>query len=749
MKRPLKRLGLGRHGKIFSLGLLLMYVIAASAGLVFVLTKFTATTGNMGPSVAVGDVPAALLAAYERADQKLYYLSAAAGQAVDVAVKQLYDDQTGFFTTVEGDDSSDSLVCGNYGYQLWNVQGKGCLVGDGLSSALKRITDALTPKIMELLSERTAAYPAGSFGVSYTIFAVPQQGSLLIQFAKQADLQEPIFLGLPASAPADTIAQTITTAGSTQGLLWPILGGGQTITSCFGLRPGDQEHRGVDLRNTGDVVAAADGTVIAIGDVYTNKNGGKYVWILHNGLSTRYLHLDPASITVKVGDTVKAGQVIGKPGLGLDVQPHLHFEVLLPNPPAGGTSFPVKAATQTWYAINPLCLYPAMTISQIAVKSGDAACAQEGNAAPRGWCDAYGLTPATVQAYAPGTAISSTQGRGAPATTQQPAVGPTPVQPTNTQLTPQQAAIFQQTEQNRYTYGWDQYVVAAASKYGIDQAIIYGFITRESKGDPLIVGNGDVGLMQINDGTAPRIPSLKGTFTLCGCTNTRAVVGSGCACTPDNDRRLRPEYAVDAAAWLMSDNAKSFTTYTHAEEFMLAAYNTGSGHVLAAIHATGNPDPTWDQVAAKLNGIISQKNAAGVDDYVKNVMAYAQAWNGGAPVDASHASAVAAARSAYGDFENTGTYTYDPSFVLKAPDTLTPFINLLTWADTTLMKCSSADVPGDCLLSEAAKVQPVVSRRARRMRARSTSSASTRRCGTVRRIGSMAVNARFPHRRRS
>ena len=84
-------------------------------------------------------------------------------------------------------------------------------------------------------------------------------------------------------------------------------------------------HTGLDMRgDTGDAVrATANGTVSSAGP---NGGYGKMVEIEHsNGLSTRYAHL--SAIDVKVGQTVKIGQVIGKIGsTGRSTGPHLHYE---------------------------------------------------------------------------------------------------------------------------------------------------------------------------------------------------------------------------------------------------------------------------------------------------------------------------------------------------------------------------------------------------------------------------------------
>jgi murein DD-endopeptidase MepM/ murein hydrolase activator NlpD/Zn-dependent protease with chaperone function len=89
-------------------------------------------------------------------------------------------------------------------------------------------------------------------------------------------------------------------------------------------------HQGIDLaaRREADVYACAAGTVIEAVSEYTiNKGAGRYVTLLHAaGYASRYTHL--YSLSVKTGDVVKAGEVIGKVGTtGLSTGPHLHFEL--------------------------------------------------------------------------------------------------------------------------------------------------------------------------------------------------------------------------------------------------------------------------------------------------------------------------------------------------------------------------------------------------------------------------------------
>lgn len=102
-----------------------------------------------------------------------------------------------------------------------------------------------------------------------------------------------------------------------------------TLTQSYG-RPNSGyaagHHTGVDygVPLGTPVYAAASGRVVRV------TNGGSYgqrIEIEHNGkVWTLYAHLSQAS--VRVGQTVNAGQVIGKSGnSGNSTGPHLHFEV--------------------------------------------------------------------------------------------------------------------------------------------------------------------------------------------------------------------------------------------------------------------------------------------------------------------------------------------------------------------------------------------------------------------------------------
>jgi Meckel syndrome type 1 protein len=119
-----------------------------------------------------------------------------------------------------------------------------------------------------------------------------------------------------ASAPVSTAAGCATTR--------PVSG---VRTGSFGENRGTHAHAGVDIAApTGTAVRAAScGTVTTAG--MTSGGYGNLVCIEHEGgRTTCYAHL--SQILAKRGQTVEAGQVIGRVGsTGRSTGPHLHFEV--------------------------------------------------------------------------------------------------------------------------------------------------------------------------------------------------------------------------------------------------------------------------------------------------------------------------------------------------------------------------------------------------------------------------------------
>ena len=118
---------------------------------------------------------------------------------------------------------------------------------------------------------------------------------------------------------------------------WPLAEGSYTITSPFTMRISPVSgqllaHEGIDMEAPMDTpITAVYGGVVE--ELAENSHAGAYVQIRHTlpdgtVFHSAYLHQYMNKITVKLGDTVTAGQVIGAVGSnGWSTGPHLHFEI--------------------------------------------------------------------------------------------------------------------------------------------------------------------------------------------------------------------------------------------------------------------------------------------------------------------------------------------------------------------------------------------------------------------------------------
>lgn len=120
------------------------------------------------------------------------------------------------------------------------------------------------------------------------------------------------------------------------------------------------------------IVAAADGTVMAIEDGYHEQLSGRaasecrnnYVWLAHaNGEWTLYSHMRQGTTRrearLKVGKRVRAGQYLGDEGaVGCAMLSHLHFEVAVPAPgqlPIDARGFLTDNAQRQRIRLSRLC----------------------------------------------------------------------------------------------------------------------------------------------------------------------------------------------------------------------------------------------------------------------------------------------------------------------------------------------------------------------------------------------------------
>lgn len=139
---------------------------------------------------------------------------------------------------------------------------------------------------------------------------------------KAVDVYQELRVG-EADVRAKPEDKTETAVKSTTKLLWP------TDLRVINQYWNTWSHTGIDI--DGDYAnatyASADGVVEAAG--WNNSGYGLMIVINHeNGIKTRYAH--HSKLFVKVGETVKRGQVIGMVGTtGRSTGTHLHYEVIV------------------------------------------------------------------------------------------------------------------------------------------------------------------------------------------------------------------------------------------------------------------------------------------------------------------------------------------------------------------------------------------------------------------------------------
>jgi murein DD-endopeptidase MepM/ murein hydrolase activator NlpD len=125
---------------------------------------------------------------------------------------------------------------------------------------------------------------------------------------------------------------------SSQDFIWPLDSQWKTLSSYFGNRSspggiGSTNHKGIDIPATTNtpVYAIEDGTVVGKQTEAQSGGAGNYLMINHGkGIISEYMHLNKFVSTIKVGDSVKKGQVIGYVGsTGNSTGPHLHLGIIV------------------------------------------------------------------------------------------------------------------------------------------------------------------------------------------------------------------------------------------------------------------------------------------------------------------------------------------------------------------------------------------------------------------------------------
>ena len=143
---------------------------------------------------------------------------------------------------------------------------------------------------------------------------------------KMASIEPQHSVNRVAAAP-DTLAEVksgVEPMGATPTFRWPVRG---RVITAFGAKTNGQQNDGINLSvpEGTSIRAAEDGVVAYAGNEL--KGYGNLVLVRHgSGFVTAYAHA--SEITVKRGDQVRRGQVIGRSGQTGNVSsPQLHFEI--------------------------------------------------------------------------------------------------------------------------------------------------------------------------------------------------------------------------------------------------------------------------------------------------------------------------------------------------------------------------------------------------------------------------------------
>jgi hypothetical protein len=188
-------------------------------------------------------------------------------------------------------------------------------VEDGIESRVRRMRGVITDLGLDM-SQLEAATPRSGVGGPFVAVKLPPDAGAFERQLSRINVSRAQMLRLN---------QTLALVPYRK----PVIGEVE-FTSGFGVRSDPflgrpAMHTGLDFRAaSGDPVrATANGKVVSSGWA---GGYGRMVEIDHgNGLSTRYGHL--SEISVRVGDVIKIGQVIGAVGsTGRSTGPHLHYE---------------------------------------------------------------------------------------------------------------------------------------------------------------------------------------------------------------------------------------------------------------------------------------------------------------------------------------------------------------------------------------------------------------------------------------
>lgn len=146
----------------------------------------------------------------------------------------------------------------------------------------------------------------------------------------------------------------------------------------------------------------------------------------------------------------------------------------------------------------------------------------------------------------------------------------------------------------RFEHSWDKLILAAASRYGVDPALVKAVVWKESRFVATARGRaGELGLMQLMDSAAQEWAETVGAYPL------------------PEEHLLDPGTNTLAGTWYLRKMLQRYRGTDNPMAFALADYNAGRANVLK-----------WGKGAAATNGAVflDQIGFPGTRDYVVSVL---------------------------------------------------------------------------------------------------------------------------------
>ncbi|MGV8172513.1 MAG: peptidoglycan DD-metalloendopeptidase family protein, partial [Candidatus Woesearchaeota archaeon] len=393
-------------GQIFIVSIIIAVTVALTTSY-FILSYMYK---NPTPDQYLGSYQAGIIDAINDGDKILLYMDQAANIATASAFDEyLYGNPNPLINVEGGDDYI--RYCGSYVYRQWNTLTENCYPNYRSSDF------ELNTLINKHLDQSKNFQPSSDYeqyfynlirqDINFKYSYLPNDVSTNVKISSTEDAYKVSIFKDRDTAINPAVQKYLREKSSySEYLIWPVPNY-YNIISCFGYRgvtvPGASlNHPAIDIPAPLDtpVIAAASGTIEKISPIILG-----IIVINHgNGLKTTYMHLNSIAdgstegVTLRVGDTVKQGQVIGYVGGRGEYSAnrygnHLHFAVSSTNvnldAAYGGVSAIIQKTDNIY--VNPLCF--------IDLKDADGTEHQltfESNTGCTSICSATGSTCANV-----------------------------------------------------------------------------------------------------------------------------------------------------------------------------------------------------------------------------------------------------------------------------------------------------------------------------------------------------------------